>query len=77
MDASSCLMSEAHIATALKCYEKRRIQRANRVALLAELIGKAVHLENPRFASARNVIVKATPSPVLVQLLMAILDYRP
>lgn len=64
------------IGTGFLCYERRRLRRANRVALLAELIGKAVHMENPLLASIRNAIVKLTPSPVLMQLLMPILDYN-
>lgn len=44
--------------------------------MIAELIGKAVHMENPLLASIRNAIVKLTPSPVLMQLLMPILDYN-
>ena len=74
---ADCLNAEAHIPDAFKRYEKRRMARANLIALLAELAGKAVHMRNRPLSQVRNSIVKAVPTRLLVQRAMWLLDYNP
>lgn len=71
-----CLKIETDIVAALKRYEKKRITRANRIALMAHMIGQVVQWKNPAMAHTRNTIMKSMPV-ILVKRLMWIFDYQP
>jgi len=47
VELAKCLNARMDIVSALKLYEKRRVRRTNRIALLARLVGKVVQWENP------------------------------
>jgi 2-polyprenyl-6-methoxyphenol hydroxylase-like FAD-dependent oxidoreductase len=76
VELGECLKAETDIVAALKRYEKRRVTRANRIALLAHMIGQAVQWENPVLSGVRNTLVSSFPVSV-VKRLMWILDYQP
>jgi 2-polyprenyl-6-methoxyphenol hydroxylase-like FAD-dependent oxidoreductase len=77
VELGECLKDKTDIAAALKRYEKRRVTRVNRIALLAHLIGHAVQWENQVLSGARNTIVRSLPVSLEVKQLMWILDYQP
>ncbi|HEX6107838.1 MAG TPA: FAD-dependent monooxygenase [Ktedonobacteraceae bacterium] len=72
-----CLKNTTDIPGALKLYEKRRVTRANRIALLAHLIGQVVQWENPILSGARNTIFRRMPLSMIIKRLMWMLDYQP
>jgi len=76
VELGKCLKAETDIVAALKRYEKRRVTRANRIALLAHMIGQVVQLGNPVLSGARNTLLSSFPMSV-VKRLMWILDYQP
>jgi 2-polyprenyl-6-methoxyphenol hydroxylase-like FAD-dependent oxidoreductase len=76
VELGECVKAETDIVAALKLYEKRRVTRANRIALLAHMIGQAVQWENPVLSYTRNTIMKSMPV-ILVKRLMWIFDYQP
>jgi 2-polyprenyl-6-methoxyphenol hydroxylase-like FAD-dependent oxidoreductase len=77
VELGECLKSNTDIAAALKSYEKRRVSRVNRIALLAHFIGQAVQWENQVLSGTRNTIVRSLPVSLEVKQLMWILDYQP
>ena len=77
VELGECLKDKTDIVAALKRYEKRRVTRVNRIALLAHLIGHAVQWENRVLSGARNTIVRSLPVSLEVKQLMWILDYQP
>ncbi len=76
VELATCLNVEKDIPTALHIYETRRMKRANTIARLAGLIGRAVQLENPLLAKGRNALIKKVPARLALQQLMWILDYQ-
>lgn len=56
-----CLQQEPTIATALRNYEKRRLNRTAKVIRLSRLLGWASQRENPLLIKTRNAIFRATP----------------
>lgn len=73
---ADCLKAENNVAAALKMYEKRRVRRANNIGWLAGFLGRAVQLQNPLLATARNAIIKRIPVSMEVKSLMWILAYE-
>lgn len=74
---ADCLRTESSIPAAFRLYEKRRVARANRVAFLAQLAGKSVHMRNQPLSRLRDSIVQVTPIHLMVQRAMWLLDYNP
>jgi 2-polyprenyl-6-methoxyphenol hydroxylase-like FAD-dependent oxidoreductase len=77
IELGECLKDKTDIIAALKLYEKRRVTRANRIALLAHLIGQVVQWENPILSGARNTIFRSMPLSMAIKRLMWMLDYQP
>lgn len=73
---ASCLSTIADVATALRTYEARRVKRANTIARMAGMIGRAVQLQNPLMSTLRNELLKKVPSRVVIQQLLWILTYQ-
>ena len=76
VELGKCLKAETDIVATLKRYEKRRVTRANRIALLARMIGQAVQWGNPVLSVARNTLVSSFPVSAAKRL-MWIFDYQP
>lgn len=72
----ACLRSEPDTVLALKQYEARRLSRTKRVALLARLIGQAIHTTNPVVAVTRDFLIRTIPERLLVQRFLWIFDYN-
>ena len=77
IELGECLKDKTDIIAALKLYEKRRVTRANRIALVAHLIGQVVQWENPILSGARNTIFRSMPLSMIIKRLMWMLDYQP
>lgn len=77
VELGECLKDKTDIIAALKLYEKRRVTRANRIALVAHLIGQVVQWENPILSGARNTIFRRMPLSMIIKRLMWMLDYQP
>jgi 2-polyprenyl-6-methoxyphenol hydroxylase-like FAD-dependent oxidoreductase len=77
VELGECLKAETDISAALKLYEKRRVKRANSIALLAHNIGQVVQWENPVVSNVRNTIIKSVPMRFVVKRLIWIVDYQP
>jgi 2-polyprenyl-6-methoxyphenol hydroxylase-like FAD-dependent oxidoreductase len=77
VELGECLKNTTDIPGALKLYEKRRVTRANRIALVAHLIGQVVQWENPILSGARNTIFRSMPLSMIIKRLMWMLDYQP
>lgn len=77
VELAKCLNARTDIVSALKLYEKRRVRRTNRIALLARLVGKVVQWENPLASRIRNAIMKRIPVSLQLKVLMWIIDYKP
>jgi len=77
VELAKCLNARMDIVSALKLYEKRRVRRTNRIALLARLVGKLVQWENPLASRIRNAIMKRIPVSLQLKVLMWIIDYKP
>ncbi len=77
VELGECLKDKTDIIAALKLYEKRRVTRANRIALVAHLIGQVVQWENPILSGARNTIFRSMPLSMIIKRLMWMLDYQP
>jgi 2-polyprenyl-6-methoxyphenol hydroxylase-like FAD-dependent oxidoreductase len=71
------LKNTTDIPGALELYEKWRVTRANRIALLAHLIGQVVQWENPLLSVSRNTIFRSMPLSIITKRLMWMLDYQP
>ena len=77
VELAKCLKARTDIVSALKLYEKRRVRRTNRIALLARIVGKVIQWENPLASRIRNAIMKRIPVNLQLKVLMWIIDYKP
>ena len=75
VELANCLAIETDEIAVLHTYETRRVQRANAIARVAGLIGRAVQIENSLLMQVRNMMLKRVPTTLLLQQLMWILDY--
>lgn len=73
---ASCLGTTTDVVTALRIYETQRIKRANTIARMAGIIGRAVQLQNPLVSTLRNELLKKVPSRMVIQQLLWILAYQ-
>jgi 2-polyprenyl-6-methoxyphenol hydroxylase-like FAD-dependent oxidoreductase len=76
VELAECLKAEPNIVSALKHYERRRVRRTNRIALLARLIGKVVQWNSPMACSIRNAFIKRTPVSLELKIVLWIIDYQ-
>jgi len=76
VELAECLKAEQDIVSALKHYEKRRITRTKRIALLARLIGKVVQWDSPMACRIRNAFIKRTPVSLELKSVLWIIDYK-
>jgi 2-polyprenyl-6-methoxyphenol hydroxylase-like FAD-dependent oxidoreductase len=73
---ADCLSENSALTEALKTYEARRLERANRIVRQSWRIGKAIQLENTLVCKLRNAIMKLTPAALQMKQLEWIIGYE-
>ena len=58
---AACVRAERDVRAALRCYESRRIERANALVRQSRLTGRVGQLESPLACRLRDAIVRRTP----------------
>ena len=67
-----CLSMAADTAGAFRCYEARRLKRANRMVEVSHQISDAVQLENPLLCALRDGCARVMPASIQLRMMDAI-----
>jgi 2-polyprenyl-6-methoxyphenol hydroxylase-like FAD-dependent oxidoreductase len=73
---AECLSGSPTLTEALKTYEVRRIERANRIVRQSWRIGKAIQMENTLVCHLRNAMMKLIPTAMQMKQLEWIIGYE-
>jgi 2-polyprenyl-6-methoxyphenol hydroxylase-like FAD-dependent oxidoreductase len=73
---ADCVSENANLAEALKTYEARRLERANRIVKQSWRIGKMGQLENDFLRALRNSFIKLIPASAQLKQLEWIIGYE-
>ncbi|MGA5002231.1 FAD-dependent monooxygenase [Streptomyces arboris] len=71
------LAADADVPAALAAYTKARHRRTTRISRRSRRIGELARLSHPLAVSARNLVVRATPSAVTSRALDTVLGWQP
>ncbi|OKJ17952.1 monooxygenase [Streptomyces sp. CB00316] len=71
------LADDADVPAALAAYTQARHRRTTRISIRSRRIGELARLSHPVAVSARNLVVRATPSAVTSRALDTVLGWQP
>jgi 2-polyprenyl-6-methoxyphenol hydroxylase-like FAD-dependent oxidoreductase len=72
---ATCLGENQEIASALKAYESRRIQRTSAITLQSRRLGQMGRWKNPALCWLRDKLIKSMPEHVRLQQINAVFNF--
>src|SRR5262249_14522838 len=73
---ADCVAATDDMADALKAYEARRLERANKVVEQSRRIGKLVQNDNPLVCKVRDFVTRLTPASLQMKQLSWIIEHE-